>query len=154
MNTDPQSTLFGDQYNDQHDGEMIDMLQHLKEFDTEDLKQLWPARLAEFFDVMQHSLKQQKTGLSEQDVNLVTATLVTAVAQHFGGLSFYLPHNEKLHRAIRDIKIWKAFTGNNYGQLAKQYRVSEMTIRTAVATQFKLRHRKVQPSLFEGASDV
>lgn len=141
-----QSDLFGQQFN----GTMKEMLDNLAQIDPDDLKHLWPARLSEFYDVINHTLVTQnkQAALNEEQINQLSAIIVTAIANHFGGVSFYLPHNEKLERAVRDIKIWQAFTGHNHGELAKKYRVSEMTIRTAIANQYQLRKSKVQPSLF------
>lgn len=142
MSEGHENDLFGDEFT----ASMEEMLKHLQDLDVEDLKQLWPARLVEFYEVLSHSLSKSGSITGKENTQL-SAVLVTAIANHFGGCSFYLPHNEKLDRAIRDIKIWKAFTGNNHAKLAKQYRVSEMTIRTAIASQYKIRHNKIQPKL-------
>ncbi|NPA72695.1 MAG: hypothetical protein GXO35_07685 [Gammaproteobacteria bacterium] len=136
--------LFGDHFT----ATMDEMLENLTDLDMEDLKLLWPARLVEFYEILSHCLSTVGEIQDEQN-NKLSAVLVTAIANHFGGVSFYLPHNQKLERAIRDIKIWKAFTGNNHQILAKKFRVSEMTIRTALANQHRIRHNKIQPSLFQ-----
>lgn len=141
---DNQTDLFGDEFT----ANMQGMLMNMQDLDLEDLKQLWPMRLVEFYEILSHSIALTGGITGEQNTQL-SASMVTAIAQHFGGVSFYLPHNEKLTKAIRDIKIWKEFKGNNYAQLAKKYRVSEMTIRTAIATQYQMRRAKVQPSLFQ-----
>lgn len=140
--------LFGDEFT----ATMDEMLTHIGDLDIDDLKILWPARLVEFYEVLSHSLEKVghiKDTEKDRTNTILTAAMVTAIANHFGGVSFYLPHNEKLDRAIRDIKIYKEFTGNNHGKLAKKYHVSEMTIRTALANQYKMRHKKIQPSLFQ-----
>lgn len=143
MEHTPETDLFGDDFN----GTVDDMISNLADLSEEELKLLWPARLTEFFEIISHQLKNN--GITEPQNTQLSAALVTAVAQHFGGLTFYLPHNKKLKNAIRDIEIYKAFTGNNYAQLAKHHKLSEMTIRTAVANQHRLRFKKIQPSLFE-----
>ena len=138
-----QHEMFGDTV----DGSVQQMLNHIDEITEDDLKALWPHRLFEFYEIISYELNNV-ANIQKDDNLKISAALVTAIANYFGGTSFYLPHNEKLDRAIRDIKIWNEFKGNNLTQLTRKYRCSEMTIRSAIAKQYALRHKKLQPSLF------
>lgn len=135
-----------DMFGETVDASIEQVLAHIDQLSADDLKHIWPARLVEFFELTAHTITKVQ-GLDEKQVHQLSAALVTAIANHFGGMSFYLPHNEKLEKAVRDIKIWHEFKGNNIDRLAKKYRVSEMTIRTAVANQLALRRAKLQPQL-------
>ncbi|MDG4811678.1 Mor transcription activator family protein [Hydrogenovibrio sp. 3SP14C1] len=124
-----------------------EILKHSDDLDIEDIKQRWPARLVEIFDVISMTL-DRKACIQGSDKSELASVIVTAIAFHFGGRNFYLPSNEKLERAIRDIQIWKDFTGNNIPELSKKYKLSEVSIHNVLATQRKIRHDKVQPKLF------
>nr|WP_243750585.1 Mor transcription activator family protein [Thiomicrorhabdus marina] len=95
---------------------------------------LWPRRIQEFYEVALNEI--EKSGLNNEDAQkALAASICTAISLYMGGKSFYLPASSGLKQAIQDLRISKDFTGFNYPELAKKYRVSEMTIRTAIKRQ-------------------
>ncbi|MBB6214068.1 hypothetical protein HNQ80_000137 [Anaerosolibacter carboniphilus] len=51
------------------------------------------------------------------------------LAQELGGATVYIPKPEILIREVRNKSIQEEFTGFNYGELSKKYRLSERWIR-------------------------
>ena len=135
-----------DMFGDEFSANIEQMLAHLGDLDASDLKHLWPMRLVEFYEVIAHTVTKLE-GLDDKQTLRLSAALVTAIANHFGGTSFYLPHNEKLEKAVRDIKIFKLHKGDNHTELARQFRLSQQQIYTIVANQTRLRRAKLQPQL-------
>ncbi|BBP45867.1 hypothetical protein THMIRHAS_12400 [Thiosulfatimonas sediminis] len=95
---------------------------------------LWPSRIQEFYEVALNEI--EKSGLDQGEKGkALAASICTAISLYMGGKSFYLPASSGLKQAIQDLRIAKDFTGFNYPELAKKYRVSEMTIRTSLKRQ-------------------
>ena len=79
----------------------------------------WPALLAEMVDVTADYLE----GLSQfdQETSLEMAqNVIVTIAHHLGGRSIYLPRDDRLKRAIRDMTIYRAFNGSNHLELARK----------------------------------
>ena len=78
--------------------------------------------------------------IDDEDIPEITRTLVDLIGYdetlriiaYFGGQSLYVPKWERAFKAIRDRRILREFDGFNHKQLARQYGVSESTIRLIV----------------------
>ena len=134
--TDKQTDFFGEQV----DATVEQVLKNIDVIDVEDLKNGWPQRLVEAYEVISAMLKKLHP---EMDSHPFTVLVLKALSEYFGGQSFYLPKNQRMEILMRDIAIYKDFNGRNVGKLAKKYRVSEQTIYTAIAKQRDLRQRKL-----------
>ncbi len=55
----------------------------------------------------------------------------------FSGSMLYIPKAESLERAVRDERIRKEFTGNNYRELSRKYGLTENWVRAIVAERAK-----------------
>lgn len=137
INTD-QPDLFGEQI----DATIDEVLQHIDGLEAEDIKLIYSARLVEFYELHSHVLAKQ-AGITGEKNHKISAALVAAIGNYFGGVSFYLPHNEKMNKYMRNIRIYKAFDGTNVAALSKQFKVSQQTIYTAIAQQRDLRQKKL-----------
>ena len=78
--------------------------------------------------------------IDDEDIPEITRTLVELIGYdetlriiaYFGGQSLYVPKWERAFKALRDRRINREFDGFNHKQLARQYGVSESTIRLIV----------------------
>lgn len=110
--------------------------------------QKWPERLAEFHDVIEHYFKEV-VKLEKTDAHKHADGVTTVIAKHFGGRPFYMPKGKSLTRSLRNQEIFKKFNGRNQDALAEEYDLSVAQIYDIVNKQYKLRHKKLQPPLFQ-----
>lgn len=54
----------------------------------------------------------------------------------YGGTSIYIAKADKIRNIKRDTEIAKKFNGYNYVSLAKEYGLSDRTVRDIIAEQF------------------
>ncbi|EMO4249222.1 TPA: transcriptional regulator [Citrobacter freundii] len=74
--------------------------------------------------------------------------LVIAISRHIGGMQLYFPKGQALEYLVRDMKIWRDFTGDNINELVERYHVSYKTVYKAIKRMRRLEHRKHQMPLF------
>lgn len=63
--------------------------------------------------------------------------------KHYGGMPIYVQKADSVMKDTRDIELNEKFDGSNYKELAREYGISEMTIRDIVAP--KRRELKIAP---------
>ena len=66
----------------------------------------------------------------------------------YGGSNIYIAKMDKLFCIKRDAEIIRHFNGENYTSLAKQYGLSERTVRTIVADYMNEMYGSEQTSLW------
>lgn len=135
---DSQEDLFGEQI----DATVEQVLEHIEGIEKDDMKLIYSRRLVEFYEVHSHILEKM-AGITGEENHKLSAVMVAAIGDYFGGVSFYLPHNDKMAKFMRDIKIYKMFTGDNVTELAKRFNVSQQTVYNAIAKQRDLRQKKL-----------
>ena len=52
--------------------------------------------------------------------------------KQYGGSSLYIPNENSVLKPIRNRLIIEYFNGNNYKQLAKEFKISEMQVRNII----------------------
>ena len=52
--------------------------------------------------------------------------------KQYGGSSLYIPNENSILKPIRNRLIKKHFNGNNYKELAKEFKISEMQVRNII----------------------
>ncbi len=67
-----------------------------------------------------------------QVASIVGVENALKLSEHLGGLPYYFPQLDGLLRKKRDEAIRHEFTGSNYRDLAKKYRLTERWIREIV----------------------
>ena len=97
----------------------------------------WPRLLIDLRAVVAAALT--RSGHDPGDAEAIAKTAVLALAGYAGGRQIYLPNGAKLRRSMRDIDIWRRFKGNNVGQLARDYGLTETAIYAILANQRKNR---------------
>ncbi|AYV12972.1 Mor transcription activator family protein [Shewanella algae] len=91
----------------------------------------WPSTLQSLCELMRITLKEYKVS----DSALVAEALTTTLSTYLGGRDLYIPNGDRLKDALRDIRIWREFKGNNLEQLSRQYGLTERRISQIVAEQ-------------------
>lgn len=52
--------------------------------------------------------------------------------KQYGGSSLYIPNENSVLKPIRNRLIKEYFNGNNYKQIAKEFKISEMQVRNII----------------------
>lgn len=104
----------------------------------------WPSTLQSLCELMRITLKEYKVS----DSALVAEALATTLSSYLGGRDLYIPNGERLKDALRDIRIWREFKGNNLEQLSRQYGLTERRVSQIVAEQRAAFVARRQRSLF------
>ncbi|WP_438436643.1 Mor transcription activator family protein [Kluyvera georgiana] len=74
--------------------------------------------------------------------------LVAAISGKIGGMQVYFPRGQVLEQLVRDMRIWRDFTGDNVQELVERYHVTYKTVYKAIKRMRRLEQRKYQPDLF------
>ncbi len=119
-------------------------MSQLKGDERSDFIHRWPSTLQSLSALMQVTLK--KHGISHAD--RISEDLATGLSIYFGGRDVYIPNGESLKKALRDIKIWHEFKGNNLEQLSREYGLTERRISEIVAEQRAAYVARKQRQLF------
>lgn len=73
--------------------------------------------------------------------------LVAAISGKIGGMQVYFPRGQVLEYLVRDMRIWRDFTGNNVEELVERYHVTYKTVYKAIKRIRRLEMNKRQFSL-------
>lgn len=138
MSVDTTEDMFGDQI----DASVDQVLANIDELCHHQPHVLNTRRMIEFYELHSNVL-EKVAGITGKQNQEITIALVATISNYFGGMSFYLPQNEKLKLFLRDIQIYKDFNGYNIKELTKKYDVSQQTIYTAIAKQRDARQKKL-----------
>lgn len=65
-------------------------------------------------------------------VNIMGIESFITLIKEYGGSSIYIPNENSVLKPIRNRLIKKHFNGNNYKELAKEFKISEMQVRNIV----------------------
>lgn len=76
--------------------------------------------------------------------------LVVAISKQIGGMQVYFPRGQALEYLVRDMHIWRDFTGDNVHELVEKYHVTYKTVYKAIKRMRKLEVNKRQYSLDMG----
>lgn len=74
--------------------------------------------------------------------------LVAAISSKIGGMQVYFPRGQVLEYLVRDMRIWRDFTGDNVPELVERYHVTYKTVYKAIKRMRRLEQSKYQPDLF------
>ncbi|MDA8489040.1 Mor transcription activator family protein [Kluyvera sp. Awk 3] len=73
--------------------------------------------------------------------------LVAAISGKIGGMQVYFPRGQVLELLVRDMRIWRDFTGDNVQELVERYHVTYKTVYKAIKRMRRLELSKRQYSL-------
>ena len=127
------------------DVDLNTLLEHMDQIDND--PRAWPRSLADMLSVIQHQLMRSQS-LTKDAAYPVARDIMASLAHYMGGRQLYFPRDDRLQRALRDIRIYQTFDGRNHQALADHYGLTTMQIYNIVAQQKKLHISRVQNSLF------
>ena len=109
----------------------LETLQNLKPDEREDFIKRWPSTLQSLCELMRVTLEGQAISNSVQ----ISEALATTLSTYLGGRDIYIPNGDRLKDALRDIRIWREFKGNNLEELSRDYGLTERRISQIVKEQ-------------------
>ncbi|MGL3256641.1 Mor transcription activator family protein [Salmonella enterica] len=74
--------------------------------------------------------------------------LIVAISNQIGGMQIYFPRGQALEYLVRDMRIWRDFTGGNIPELVERYHVTYKTVYKAIKRMRRLETKKNQIPLF------
>lgn len=96
-----------------------------------DFMQRWPSTLQSLCELMRVTLEGHAINNSVQ----ISEALATTLSTYLGGRDIYIPNGDRLKDALRDIRIWREFKGNNLEQLSRKYGLTERRISQIITEQ-------------------
>ena len=75
---------------------------------------------------------EQLSGDQRELAEIVGIEAYRKLVENYGGSSIYINKADTVTRSERNTEIWKNFNGSNYRELAKQYGLSEPSIRRII----------------------
>ena len=96
-----------------------------------DFMQRWPSTLQSLCELMRVTLEGHAISNSVQ----ISEALATTLSTYLGGRDIYIPNGDRLKDALRDIRIWREFKGNNLEQLSRKYGLTERRISQIITEQ-------------------
>ncbi|GGI81938.1 transcriptional regulator [Shewanella hanedai] len=106
-------------------------MKNLKPDEREDFTKRWPSTLQSLCELMRVTLDRQAVSNSVH----ISEALATTLSTYLGGRDIYIPNGERLKDALRDIRIWREFKGNNLEQLSRNYDLTERRVSQIIAEQ-------------------
>lgn len=91
--------------------------------------------LIEIYEIIREALT--KTEVEQKNHHATAKIIVAGISCMAGGRLFYIPVGGFIERISRDSEIFREFTGRNVRELAKKYRLSEISIRNIVKKKIK-----------------
>jgi len=80
---------------------------------------------------------QSSTGMEQAKARKFGETVAAKFAHAEGGAMIYIPRGMAEKRFVRDLEIKAKFNGQNYGELAQAYKITEMRVRQILARKPK-----------------
>ena len=128
------------------DDENNDILGHLND-EALHQKHYWPGDLVELSEVIRAQMKRE--GIDDESTYQMMERVLLAMAFMCGGRNYYLPKSDRIKNALRDKRIYDAFTGRNHKELARLFRLSEQKIYEVIREQTQLHRDRIQHNLFK-----
>ena len=109
------------------------------------VKKRWTMTLSELADVLEDEL--QRMGQSAKSAYVMSRRLIARQAHHLGGRMMYLPRDDTLRKGLRDIEIYKQYTGNNSADLGLKFELTQRSITEIVREQHAINRARIQRKL-------
>ncbi|MRJ41174.1 MULTISPECIES: Mor transcription activator family protein [Idiomarina] len=108
----------------------------------------WPQTLAELVSIFKDEMMSGAVALDEDKALSLAKRLVARQAHHMGGRQFYLPRDERLRKAIRDVEIWQRYNGRNVAELQREFDLTAQQVYAILREQRQLERDRRQAKLF------
>lgn len=119
-------------------------LASLDEDERAEFMHRWPANLQSLCEVLRSALISREV----PEADNLAEQLATLIGNYMGGRDMYIPSGDRLKIALRDIRIWREFKGNNLEALSRHYGLSERRISKIVEDQRRAFVARRQRGLF------
>ncbi|WP_304635516.1 Mor transcription activator family protein [Pseudoalteromonas sp.] len=129
-------------------GESVEQLQaclsKLTPEDAAEVRKRWPSNLQSLALLIESELTKAKVG----NAQLVGESIAMAIGHYFGGRDVYIPTDQRLKAALRDIQIWQEFNGQNMEAIAIKYGLTQRRVAEVIQQQRGIEFQRKQRSLF------
>ncbi len=117
----------------------------------------WPKQMARITDTLLAIAREQLRGLDDDKIRRLAALQMAAVARVYGGTMFYVPKDERLRKAIRDLRIWCEHDGtvdgpNGIRSLARRHRIATYYVWEILRRQ-RVLHQESAPKMRAGTAN-
>lgn len=136
---DSNHELFNDNIN-----ELQQCLENLTAEQQQDISKKWPSTLQSLVLLIEQELQKQQLPHSKK----AAESIVFALGHYFGGRDIYIPKDDRLKAALRDIEIWQQFTGYNLEPLALKFGLTTRRIAEIIQAQRSAETARKQRQLF------
>lgn len=109
----------------------------------------WPEQLAALYDVM---LAYSARTMPAERAAIDARDRVVVIAEYFGGRNLYMPSNDQLRMAVRDAMLFQLQGVVPTDELMRRFGLTAAAISMICTEQRKLRVRRMQGDLFNGAA--
>lgn len=137
--TEQQTELFGSSVE-----ELQTCLTKLSPDDAAAVRKRWPSNLQSLALLIEAELTKAKIN----DPRIVGEAITLAIGHYFGGRDVYIPTDQRLKAALRDIQIWQEYKGNNIEQLANKFKLTGRRIAEIIQHQRIVETERRQRRLF------
>lgn len=134
-----QSDLFGESVE-----QLQDCLSKLSTEDAAEVRKRWPSNLQSLALL----IESQLTKASVNNPQGVGEAITLAIGHYFGGRDVYIPTDQRLKAALRDIQIWQEFNGCNMEKLSIKFGLTQRRVAEIIQQQRSVEIQRRQRSLF------
>ncbi|MEI8642759.1 Mor transcription activator family protein [Pseudoalteromonas sp. Hal040] len=136
---DQQKELFGSNVE-----ELQACLSKLTPEDAAEVRKRWPSNLQSLALLIEAELNKAHVS----NAQLVGESITMAIGHYFGGRDVYIPTDQRLKAALRDIQIWQEFNGQNIEALAIKFGLTQRRVAEVIQQQRGIEIHRRQRSLF------
>ncbi len=111
--------------------QLLETQRQLRPDERADFLVRWPATLQSLCEVLRVTLESEQVA----NANQLSEAMARALSSYLGGRDLYMPNGTRLKTALRDIRIWREFKGDNLEQLAHTYSLTERRVSEIIAEQ-------------------
>ena len=116
------------------------------------LDESYPEVLADIArQLHQQLMDDPRVKLPHQIAAEVALSVTEHVRKTVGGVSVYIPLGKHYEASKREVEIYQDFKGDNYHELVRKYKLTEMRIRQIVSKVNSLERAKRQANLFDSS---
>ena len=134
-----QTELFGSNVE-----ELQACLSKLTPEDAAEVRKRWPSNLQSLALLIESELAKANVS----NAQLVGESITMAIGHYFGGRDVYIPTDQRLKAALRDIQIWQEFNGQNMEALAIKFGLTQRRVAEIIQRQRSVELQRRQRSLF------
>lgn len=130
----------------EQDKDLDDLLNNAEDIELSSVA--WPQTLAELVSIFKDEMTSGAVKLDEEKAIKLAKRLVARQAHHMGGRQFYLPRDERLRKAMRDIELWNRWNGRNVAELQRRFELTAQQVYAIIREQRQMERDRRQAKLF------